>query len=197
MRRTSRNLLRKHRCLQFPELPHKVLNVIPLLLEVVLQAFNSLGASQVDFDILVALQVPFLYNPAAGKLLLDVRHLSDDLPPLNIALDADSLQLTSSHIRGNDFAPQAGVAESLALATRFEFQVVPEPSTLTLLGFGALGLLGYRCRRTTPRATVIGPEPVPTCAGQLPPGSCPCVAPSSSAFCCLPKSRSSSSIGGT
>jgi hypothetical protein len=34
---------------------------------------------------------------------------------------------------------------------RFELASVPEPGTLTLLGLGALGLMGYRWRRLLPR----------------------------------------------
>ena len=101
----------------------------------------------------IILQTPFLYNPSAGNLLLDV----DNISGANAAVGSDffdAVNITGdsvSRVFGSEGAPNAttGTPDSFGLIAQFQFgpAAVPEPTTLTLLGFGAVSLVGYAWRR--------------------------------------------------
>ncbi len=94
-----------------------------------------------QFDIVFPLTTPFLYDPAAGNLLLDFQ-LSDN----------GGSSITFDRVSGNEFTRQAAAPGSAnATTAQFfvdsqvtQFTFVPEPATGALLGLGAAGFL---CRR--------------------------------------------------
>ena len=100
-----------------------------------------------DFDIVINLQTPFLYNPALGNLLLDVKKFSQF--DGSGAYDAQNSTGDSiSRVFKNDVTFTAGTADSFGLVTRFT-TVVPEPSVTSILLGGGL-LLCRRLRRERP-----------------------------------------------
>ncbi len=108
-----------------------------------------------DFDVLINLQNPFIYDPAKGNLLLDVRNFQGG--NLGFSLDAEATDgdgvsrvWTNGDIPGGVDSPvgttAANTLSTLGLVTRFTVTpaaaVVPdEPSTFVLLVMGMLTLL--------------------------------------------------------
>ena len=97
-----------------------------------------------DFDIIIALTNPFLYNPSVGNLLVDFRSVGQ-LFPFSITgaapVDAvnvlgDPMSLTLGGLNS-----LTGEATTFAFVTRFTVSpvtvtAVPEPTTLLLVGTG-------------------------------------------------------------
>lgn len=101
-----------------------------------------------DFDIIVNLTRPFIYDPAAGNLLLDVRSGGELFGPSGFSTDLQiSLGDGVSRVEGGINSP-TGSANSEAVVTRFTYDPtpVPEPATIALLGAGLAGL-GAAVRR--------------------------------------------------
>ncbi|MGI8603976.1 MAG: PEP-CTERM sorting domain-containing protein [Verrucomicrobiales bacterium] len=102
-----------------------------------------------EFDIVIPLQVPFLYNPALGNLLLDVKNFSFvETTFFDAANSTDSV----SRVYGPDSS--AGLTDGLGLVTRFTSVLVPEPS-ISLLLSAAVGLVGFCRRRRHPTETAL------------------------------------------
>jgi hypothetical protein len=107
------------------------------------------GAPQA-FDIKITLATPFLYNPTAGNLLLDVKNYegADGLPRFPPGFDAESITNDAiSRIYADSVnAISATQVDTLGLVTQFQMNPIPEPSpvTLLLLGGASLGLLVHR-----------------------------------------------------
>lgn len=106
----------------------------------------NLNWSQGSFVTGIPLDRPFLYNPAAGNLLLDMRNYgAGDIP----SLDAFAVFGDSVSIVGNEEVNSpVGDAFTHGLATLFWVDIVPipEPSTTALL-FLVLVTLGWKFRR--------------------------------------------------
>jgi PEP-CTERM motif len=115
-------------------------------------AFIGPSGGPKNFDIMVSLTTPFIYSPANGNLLLDVRvfdgasstffDATDDLPDTSDGMsrqwsvDGVNSTVTTFH-------------DSQGLVTKFTFTPVPEPSTPALLGLGGASLIavGRRAAR--------------------------------------------------
>jgi hypothetical protein len=109
-------------------------------------AFTGPQSGPKDFDIVVNLQTPFLYDPGAGNLLLDVRNFGGGLSTFFDAQlapgDAVSRVFTGYNGVGDVNSP-TGTADSVGLVTQFHFQPVPEPSGVLLSAILSAALLGW------------------------------------------------------
>jgi hypothetical protein len=103
-----------------------------------------------DFDIIITLTTPFLYDPAGGNLLLDVRNFGGGSTTnfdaqFSVGDSVSRLYTTSA----NGVGESAGFADSVGLVAQFVTALpnsVPEPSMLALMPLG-LVLLGLTRRR--------------------------------------------------
>lgn len=115
----------------------------------------SLNWSGASFVTGIQFDRPFLYNPAAGNLLLDMRNYGPtDFPELDafdIAGDAISIAI------GRADSLSGFATSTRALATLFWVDIVPipEPSTTALLLLGLLAL-GWKWRRAKRSLTMRG-----------------------------------------
>lgn len=89
-----------------------------------------------DFDIVINLTTPYLYDPDAGNLLLDVRNYHTASVG---ALDAHTITgdgVSRVYSRSSGTVNSAsGYADSLGLITRFTATPVPEPTAQPALRF--------------------------------------------------------------
>jgi hypothetical protein len=93
-----------------------------------------------QFDILFPLTTPFLYDPAAGNLLLDFHQ------------SADGSSITFDRVSNNPAIQQADAPGSTTASTAeffgdsqvTQFTFVPEPSCLSLLTLAAIGMANRR-----------------------------------------------------
>lgn len=97
-----------------------------------------------DFDIIINLTTPFIYNPADGNLLLDVRNSSEKVIDA-VGFDCEN-GASFNHVISRQFAidvtqTTAIGGDTYGLVTQFVYIAVPEPSTLLLLALGWLGFL--------------------------------------------------------
>jgi hypothetical protein len=99
-----------------------------------------------QFDIVLDFQTPFLYDPSAGNLLLDLQVSSASGQALRRDAVAGNPALRSVLFVGSPTAA-SGTVLDFGLVTQFTGQAIPEPSTFTLVSLGGLGLLGYAWQR--------------------------------------------------
>jgi hypothetical protein len=99
------------------------------------------AAGPKDFDIVINLTTPFVYDRSAGNLLLDVRNFSGGT---TTTFDAQTtVGDTVSRVWVSDVNAATGqTPDTEGLVTRFTTSPVPEPSTGALLAFGFPALLG-------------------------------------------------------
>jgi MYXO-CTERM domain-containing protein len=101
------------------------------------------------FDIVINLTTPFLYNPALGNLLLDIRDFSGGF---TTAFDAepsgtDAMSRVYTESQGvNSPTANAGEQDTVGLVTQFTVTVVPEPSSV-VFGLALVGAAGATRRR--------------------------------------------------
>jgi hypothetical protein len=102
-----------------------------------------------DFDIIIPLATPFLYDFTAGNLLVDIRHFGGG--PALTQFDAentlgDSMSRVRSGPSTTAVSSASGVADTAALVVRFNGQAVPvpEPATVLFVGVGLATLMGSR-----------------------------------------------------
>ncbi len=93
-----------------------------------------------QFDYVFTLTTPFLYDPAAGNLVLDLQFEANGSA---IRIDLVSGDPTVREV-ANGFSSTGTSGSSLPFAKPTQFTFVPEPATGALLGLGAAGFL---CRR--------------------------------------------------
>jgi len=111
-----------------------------------------------QFDIAFPLTTPFLYNPAAGNLLLDIQSQQLSLSGQDFHLDAFFFDPLANAAGRSIFGPGApnvagGNIQPGAAVIQFGYTPVPEPSGLILLATAGLGLAGYLRRRRMPLAS--------------------------------------------
>jgi hypothetical protein len=104
-----------------------------------------------DFDVVINLQTDFLYNPAAGNLLMDITKPTQFTGALiNLDLQftvGDSVSwVAGGQTNVNAPIPTVGFPGTSGLVTRFTVTLVPEPSGLVLL-VTALPAVAYAWRR--------------------------------------------------
>jgi len=101
-----------------------------------------------NFDISITFATPFLYNPALGNLLLDVRNFGGGATTQSDSQlsgsDSVSRVFTNSLFPAGVNSP-TGVSDTQGLVTKFITTAIPEPNSLFLLSAG-LVVLGF-CRR--------------------------------------------------
>jgi hypothetical protein len=109
-----------------------------------------------DFDLIINLQTPFLYDPSLGNLLLDVttsttNGVSRQLDAVNDFGDHDDFVSRLSGPAG----ALIGNADNVALVTQFQFSettaAVPEPSGLAIFSLVCAGSLTILLRRSRKR----------------------------------------------
>jgi len=107
-------------------------------------AFTGPPNGPKDFDIIITLTHPFLYNPALGNLLLDVRNFGG-----GTTTQFDAVSTTGdgvSRVFNQNVNGTTGTTDTIGLVTGFV--IVPEPGTAMLLvGGGTLLALFGECRR--------------------------------------------------
>jgi hypothetical protein len=94
-----------------------------------------------DFTITFAL-TPFVFDPSAGNLLMDVRALTSS-GGIEDDLDAQSGSPFTAHVDASGIGSTTGNYLSTGLVTQFEASpvvTVPAPGTIALLGLGLAGL---------------------------------------------------------
>jgi PEP-CTERM motif len=109
-------------------------------------SFTGPGAGPKDFDIVINLITPFLYDPANGSLLLDVRNFGGGS---TTQFDADTTTTSVGRVWALSSAAETGTVDggTNALVTQFVFTETPEPSTISMVGLAVLGLGMARLRR--------------------------------------------------
>lgn len=87
---------------------------------------DATGFGPLDFDIVVPLNTPFLYDPTQGNLLLDVRNYGGGV--WTTAFDAEDTigdatsRVTTNHIVGSVDSPTASLNDSWGLVTQFVYE---------------------------------------------------------------------------
>jgi len=115
------------------------------------------GAAGGPKDFTVSLSItPFIYDPTAGNLLMDVRAFETG-GGISAPLDAESGSPFTAHVDAPDSGAASGSAFATGLVTQFQFTAVPEPSTGALFFLGALmvgvGIKSPRAARAKIRAS--------------------------------------------
>src|SRR5262249_49363527 len=91
-----------------------------------------------DFSVVFTIS-PFVYDPSAGNLLLDVTAFESG-GGISAPFDAQSNSPFTAHIDAPSIAATSGTVFASGLVTQFQFTPVPtpEPSMLVLESLGAL-----------------------------------------------------------
>jgi hypothetical protein len=102
-----------------------------------------------NFDFIIPLTVPFVYDPANGNLLLDVFvHLnSSEFTGFSAAVGPVGRIF---NVNGTGFPVGAGNEGLLTQFSGGDIDPVPEPTTLALFGTGLAGVIGRAWRRRKP-----------------------------------------------
>lgn len=108
---------------------------------------TALAGGAKVFDIMLALADPFLFDPARGNLLLDIRSYGTTTTTQMDAVNARADGL--SRVVARDVRATAGAADTVGLVTRFTFQPqpVPLPPAIWLLATSLVALAGLGRRR--------------------------------------------------
>ena len=110
----------------------------------------SSGGPPHSFDVIIALQTAFAYDPSAGNLLLDVRNFGGGSSQQFDAVASTSDSISRVFTTSSNVNSPTGQPDSIGLIARFTTVALPEPSTLTFIA-GAPVLLIRRRKRDIPR----------------------------------------------
>ena len=117
-----------------------------------LSSTNGAGPGNTHvFDVVINFQTPFLYDPSAGNLLLDVQNNSG--ADAAVGVNFFDAQFTASDSISRVFGPEGnssattGTADSNGLIMQFSFAAVPEPTTWALIGVVTLGTGAYTWKK--------------------------------------------------
>lgn len=103
-------------------------------------------AGQGTFNLPIALDAPFDYNPQSGNLLLDVKNFSTIPPPTSgdYALDAAVYSPAgASVVIAFDTQAATGITGGFALLTQFTVTPIPEPTLQPLIFSGIMIWAGW------------------------------------------------------
>lgn len=101
------------------------------------------------FDITIALNTPFFYDPSQGNLLLDVRNFAGGTTTQFDAhtVTGDSISRGFTNVVGG-VGNATGLTDTSGLVTQFQIQAVPEPVSMIVFGgLAVAGIVGYRRRK--------------------------------------------------
>ena len=101
-----------------------------------------------DFDIVINLQNPFLYNPSLGNLLLDVKNFSGEPTTQFDAQFSEGDPVSRTFSLTGNVNGSTGSIDSLGLVTQFTTAPVstPVPEPTSVMGLLAMGTLGAGSR---------------------------------------------------
>jgi hypothetical protein len=110
---------------------------------------GTAGSTPNPFNVIINFSQPFLYDPATGNLLLDVRNYGGALTTQFDAteLAGDGIGRAFTYTGSSVNSATATFLDSQGLVTEFIYQAVPEPSTLVLAGLSGISLLTFLRRR--------------------------------------------------
>jgi hypothetical protein len=109
-------------------------------------AFTGHAGGPKDFDIVITLTTPFVYNSASGNLLLDVRNFGGGYTTV---FDSDASSTATQRVWAENVGDAAGInIGDTGLITQFRFTSVPEPQLVSLVG---LALVAARRLRQSKR----------------------------------------------
>lgn len=98
-----------------------------------------------EWSVIINFATPFLYRPADGNLLLDIRMTGG--VGLGAQLDAWNRAGDSVSSVSGFYGDTSGALSTIGLATRFEGTLVPESSAYALFTLGAAAILLLRKKR--------------------------------------------------
>jgi hypothetical protein len=103
-------------------------------------SFTGPAGGPKNFDIVINLTTPFLYDPSAGSLLMDVRNFSGGN---TTQFDSDFSSPAIQRVFAPDVAATTGaITGDRGLVTEFQFTAAtPEPSTLGMAAIGVLAVI--------------------------------------------------------
>jgi hypothetical protein len=97
------------------------------------------------FDIVFPFSTPFIYDPARGNLLLDIRSIGT-FAPANF--DVESTHSDSVSTINASVSSPTGFFDTFGFVTQFTFTTVPEPAPFVLLVTGLAVMAGLLRRKT-------------------------------------------------
>lgn len=108
---------------------------------------TNTGGPPPSFDIVIPLQTPFIYDPAVGNLLMDVRNFGGGTTTFfdTVTDSVDSVSRVFTFDTG--VGSSTGITDSFGLVTQFSFAAIPEPTTWALIGVCTAGASVYTWNR--------------------------------------------------